>query len=102
MLFMQAICLALALALASAGNNRPARMAMMAITTSSSIRVKAALRRFRQGHGRLRIIWHQPSNVGRHSGPIGRAPDVTLLLLLPLLLLEFALILRPLLRSCNA
>src|SRR5512138_3611665 len=33
---------ALALALANAGNSMPARMAMMAITTSSSMRVKPA------------------------------------------------------------
>src|SRR2546427_12246210 len=35
---------AFALALASAGNNRPARIAIIAMTTSSSIRVKAARR----------------------------------------------------------
>ena len=35
--------LALALALASAGNNKPARIAMMAMTTSSSIKVNPNL-----------------------------------------------------------
>src|SRR5947207_3100026 len=35
---------ALVFALANAGNNRPARIAMMAMTTSSSIKVKPALR----------------------------------------------------------
>src|SRR5204862_344616 len=40
LLFMHRMPWALALALAKAGNNRPARMAMMAITTNSSIKVK--------------------------------------------------------------
>jgi len=40
-LFRQAMDCALALALANAGNNKPARIAMMAITTSNSIKVKA-------------------------------------------------------------
>src|SRR5258707_8647668 len=39
-LFKQAICCAFCLALARAGNNIAAKMAMMAITTSSSIKVK--------------------------------------------------------------
>jgi len=38
---MQAICCARNLALDSAGSNIDARIAMMAMTTSSSIRVKA-------------------------------------------------------------
>jgi hypothetical protein len=38
--------LARSLALASAGNNNAARMAMMAITTSNSIKVKARRRAF--------------------------------------------------------
>src|SRR5256885_13355476 len=42
--FTQLIWLAFALAFANAGNNRPASIAMMAMTTSSSIRVKAARR----------------------------------------------------------
>src|SRR5450432_530206 len=37
----QLICLALALALAKAGSNMAARMAMMAMTTSNSIKVNA-------------------------------------------------------------
>src|SRR5438477_1050150 len=41
MLFTQLMPDAFSLALASAGNNKPARMAMMAMTTSSSISVKA-------------------------------------------------------------
>ena len=40
-LFMQFRFLAFALALLSAGNNIEARMAMIAMTTSSSIKVKA-------------------------------------------------------------
>src|ERR1041384_6260576 len=40
-LFMHDIPVALVLALASAGRSMPARIAMMAITTSSSIKVKA-------------------------------------------------------------
>src|SRR5947209_19733737 len=42
-LFKQAACLALALAFASAGRSIAARMAMIAITTNSSIKVKALL-----------------------------------------------------------
>jgi hypothetical protein len=38
---MQLICSALVFARAKAGNNSAARMAMMAMTTSSSISVKA-------------------------------------------------------------
>ena len=40
-----AMALALALALPKAGSSMPARMAMMAITTNSSIKVKASLRK---------------------------------------------------------
>ena len=40
------ICRARSRALATAGRRRPARMAMMAMTTSSSIRVKAVRRIF--------------------------------------------------------
>src|SRR5437660_4378065 len=43
-LFRQAIRLALALARASAGSRRPAKIAMMAMTTSNSIRVNPVLR----------------------------------------------------------
>src|SRR5436309_3183086 len=39
-LLVQSVLSALAFALARAGSNRPARMAMIAITTSSSMRVK--------------------------------------------------------------
>jgi hypothetical protein len=41
MLFTQAVRLALAFAAASAGNSMAAKMAMMAMTTSNSINVKA-------------------------------------------------------------
>jgi hypothetical protein len=41
--FTQAMALLLALALPKAGNNIPARIAMMAMTTSSSMRVKALM-----------------------------------------------------------
>jgi hypothetical protein len=37
---MQDVCLALVFARANAGNNSAAKMAMMAMTTSNSIRVK--------------------------------------------------------------
>ena len=40
MLLMHLIPCALVFALASAGNNRPARMAMIAMTTNNSIKVK--------------------------------------------------------------
>ena len=40
LLFMHEMPCALVLALARAGNNMPAKMAIMAITTSNSIRVK--------------------------------------------------------------
>src|SRR5262245_48495406 len=40
----QVTCLARSFALANAGKRMPARMAMMAITTNSSIRVKAVSR----------------------------------------------------------
>src|SRR5579884_2381426 len=46
LLLMQLVAQAFCLALASAGNSRPARMAMMAITTNNSIKVKAALLAF--------------------------------------------------------
>src|SRR5882757_1264179 len=42
MLFMHEVCLAFALARARAGKSNDARIAMMAMTTSSSIRVKPA------------------------------------------------------------
>ena len=42
LLFMQEMAWALSLALLRAGRSRAARIAMMAITTSSSMRVKAA------------------------------------------------------------
>ena len=41
LLFMHEMPCALVLALARAGNNMPAKMAIMAITTSNSMRVKA-------------------------------------------------------------
>src|SRR5215510_377878 len=44
-LLVQLICFALSLALERAGNSMLARMAMMAITTSSSMRVKPTLAR---------------------------------------------------------
>jgi hypothetical protein len=44
MLFVHWMRLAASLALARAGSNMPARIAMMAMTTSSSMRVNAALR----------------------------------------------------------
>src|SRR6267143_5775626 len=45
-LFKQAMRLALALARASAGSRRPAKIAIMAITTSNSMRVNAEVLRF--------------------------------------------------------
>src|SRR6267142_3517536 len=48
-LFMQRVWPALALALARAGRSIAARIAIMAMTTSSSIRVKARTRRVRPG-----------------------------------------------------
>jgi hypothetical protein len=61
MLLMHEIPCALAFALVRAGNNRLARIAMMAITTSSSINVKPRVRlRFDPilsiCHRRLKII----------------------------------------------
>src|SRR4051794_35590234 len=47
MLLMQAICLPLALAPANTGNNKPAKSAIIAITTSNSINVNARLDRDR-------------------------------------------------------
>jgi hypothetical protein len=41
MLEVHLICFAFSFALDNAGNNMPARIAMMAMTTNSSIRVKA-------------------------------------------------------------
>src|SRR5205823_10375759 len=49
LLLMQPMPCALVLALAKAGNNIPARMAMMAITTSSSIKVKPPPRTVSRG-----------------------------------------------------
>ena|SRR5437773_2672285 len=49
MLLLQAARRARSLALASAGNSNAARRAIMAITTSSSIRVNADLQRFQSG-----------------------------------------------------
>ena len=43
MLLIQLICTAFDLAFAKAGNNIPANIAIIAITTSSSIKVKASL-----------------------------------------------------------
>ena len=43
LLFMHEMPCALVLALARAGNNMPAKMAIMAITTSNSINVKAVI-----------------------------------------------------------
>ena len=43
---MQLIPVALALALAKAGSNKPAKIAMMAMTTNNSIRVKPCCFRF--------------------------------------------------------
>src|SRR6188474_3223422 len=52
---MQAIPVAFCLALASAGKSIPARMAMIAMTTSNSIKVKAErLRRFNLS---ILILW---------------------------------------------
>src|SRR6267142_7249493 len=48
-LFMQRVWTALALALARAGRSIAARIAIMAMTTSSSIRVKPRTRRVRPG-----------------------------------------------------
>src|SRR6185436_6804055 len=51
---MQEVCLLLAFAFDKAGNNMAARIAMMAMTTSSSIKVKPAFRSFvRNGGTRL-------------------------------------------------
>ena len=44
MLLLQTVLLAPSLALERAGNNMPASMAMMAITTNNSINVKAVIR----------------------------------------------------------
>src|SRR5258706_6526341 len=54
MLLMQAIACALLFALASAGRSNPARMAMMAMTTSSSMSVKA--RRTRESQFDFRFV----------------------------------------------
>jgi len=54
MLFMQEVCLAFDLALERAGKSIAARMAMMAITTSSSINVKAMV--FVPGRSPLRLV----------------------------------------------
>ena len=43
MLPRHCVCLAFPFALARAGSNKPARIAMMAITTSNSMRVNARL-----------------------------------------------------------
>src|SRR5262245_6025088 len=51
-LLKQAVCCALALARARAGNNKDARMAMMAMTTSNSMSVKPD----RAGQGTLHSV----------------------------------------------
>jgi hypothetical protein len=66
LLFMQAAATAFALALFNAGNSMAARMAMMAITTSSSIKVNPAYRDFmlfRDENIRFERI--SPAGVGR-------------------------------------
>src|ERR1041384_363632 len=54
-LFRQPVCLALALALAKAGRSMPARIAMIAITTSSSMRVNAHRAGIRLGRVTLKL-----------------------------------------------
>src|SRR6266542_2143578 len=66
-LFTQTMLQALALALTTAGSSRPARMAMMAITTSNSIRVNAW---FEKRPPRF-ISRVAPMNVG--DGAVARA-----------------------------
>src|SRR5438067_2451922 len=55
-LLRQAACWALALARARAGNSIAARIAMIAITTRSSIKVKAARRRGLAASGNVALI----------------------------------------------
>ena len=68
-LFRQLVCLALALACASAGSSNAARMAMIAMTTSNSMSVKALQRSLMLGYGAevapasklAASLWHGPA-----------------------------------------
>src|SRR5437867_217297 len=62
LLLTQAVRLAFSFALAKAGNNNPARIAMMAMTTRSSIKVNARSNLDPPGH-RLRCLEPAISNV---------------------------------------
>src|SRR5207253_2951098 len=55
-LLMHAVCFAFDFALASAGNNRPARIAIIAITTSNSISVKPGRRRCRSAKNKKALL----------------------------------------------
>src|SRR3954453_15030932 len=59
---MQLICCALAFAVASAGNSMLARIAMIAMTTKSSISVKPA-ERDRPARGNLNFITRDPRTM---------------------------------------
>src|SRR5437016_253184 len=59
-LLTHAMRLALALAWASAGKSMPARIAMMAITTSNSIKVKALSPTILKAVKRLRLVFKVP------------------------------------------
>src|SRR5438552_7010907 len=83
MLLLQAARRARSLALASAGNSNAARRAMMAITTSSSIKVNADLQKFRRAGlqhaavgkprpGRFESETATPSRRDSGSGRAGR------------------------------
>jgi hypothetical protein len=61
-LLMQEVCLPLALALERAGSNIAAKIAMMAITTNSSMRVKAR---------NASVRGEVPKHRVRASGPSG-------------------------------
>src|SRR5262245_33699339 len=78
-LFMHPIPCALVFALANAGKSMPARMAMMAITTSSSIKVNAVLTGGKETRVFMNVTFlGEPADLGVSAG---RAQQLYLLLL---------------------
>src|ERR1017187_1081480 len=75
MLFRQLIRLALSLAFAKAGRSRAARIAMMAMTTSSSIKVNALLRQSCIGSDR-RAHWFCGWCI---TGGVGRSTPISII-----------------------
>jgi len=70
---MQAVRAAFSFALASAGSSIAARMAMIAITTSNSIKVKPPGRSPRRRNGRSRFMGQSSGSFGAHTRRTARA-----------------------------